>query len=201
MTTQIDSQAQLSASNEHWLRRVDHSGYPLLIARLLLGYMFISMGSDKVNDPVKFLKLLREYEMFPDSAFALENTIALTLPWIEVLCGAVLIVGVLVRGAALTLLLLLTGFTIVIIIRAVGIYGEGELASFCDVKFDCGCGGGLVGMCRKIPENTGLWLLCWVALFSSSRRFCLSGILTNQEVNDATDVVVEGHITGTQPTE
>jgi len=167
------------SANESKIKRLDRSGYPLLVARLVLGVVFIQMGWSKVSDPISFLKMLREYEMFPPGAFVLENLIALTLPWIEVLCGVLLIAGVLVRGAALTLLLMLTGFTIVIAIRAVGMYNTGEFKSFCDVAFDCGCGSGLIGMCKKLPENFGLWLISWVPFLSSSRRFCLSGVLGN----------------------
>lgn len=193
--TQNDSMTQADSTTGHWLHRVDRSGYPLLIARLVLGYMFISMGIDKVGDPIAFLKLLREYDLFPDGAFAIENLIALTLPWIEVLCGALLIVGVLVRGAGLTLLLLLTGFTIVIAIRAVGIYNAGAFKSFCDVAFDCGCGGGPKGMCLKIPENIGLWALSWVPLLSASRRFCLAGLLGNRAAPASSGAENTGHIT------
>ncbi len=167
------------------IKRIDQTGYPLLVARLILGIVFIQMGWSKVSDPIAFLKMLREYEMFPPSAYLLENAIALTLPWIEVVCGAVLIAGVFVRGAALTLLIMLTGFTIVIAIRAIGMYNTGEFKSFCDVAFDCGCGSGLVGMCKKLPENFGLWLISWVPFLSTSRRFCLAGALGNHPSNDA----------------
>ncbi|HNO79950.1 MAG TPA: DoxX family protein [Phycisphaerae bacterium] len=167
------------------IKRLDQSGYPLLVARLLLGVVFLLMGWNKVSDPIAFLKLLREYEMFPSSAYVLENAIALTLPWIEVICGLALIAGVFVRGAAFALLVMLTGFTIVIAIRAIGMYNTGEFKSFCDVKFDCGCGGGLIGMCRKLPENFGLWLACWIPFLSTSRRFCLASLLGNTPSTDS----------------
>ncbi|GJM26256.1 MAG: hypothetical protein DHS20C16_26710 [Phycisphaerae bacterium] len=184
MTTKSNP-LQAESSTMGRIKSLDQSGYPLLIARLVLGIMFIQMGWSKVGDPVSFLKMLREYEMFPPGAFVLENMIALTLPWIEVLCGVLLIVGILVRGAALTLLLMLTGFTIVITIRAIGMFNSGEFESFCDVAFDCGCGGGLVGMCKKLPENFGLWLISWIPLLSASRRFCLAGALGNRPTPDA----------------
>jgi uncharacterized membrane protein YphA (DoxX/SURF4 family) len=183
--TMNNSPLQLNPTGKSKIRSLDQSGYPLLVARLILGIMFIMMGWSKVSDPVSFLKMLREYQMFPPGAFVLENVIALTLPWIEVLCGVLLIGGILVRGAALTLLLMLTGFTIVIVIRAVGMYNTGEFNSFCDVAFDCGCGSGLVGMCRKLPENFGLWLISWVPFLSASRRFCLAGVLGNHPMPGA----------------
>ncbi len=178
-----------------WIRLLDRSGYPLLIARFVLGVLFIQMGWSKIDDPVAFLKLLREYEMFPTGAFVFENIIALTLPWIEVVCGVLLIVGLFVRGAGLTLLLMLTAFTIVITIRAIGMYKTGDFKSFCDVAFDCGCGGGLIGMCRKIPENFGLWLLSWIPFLSASRRFCLAGVLGNRPISVGEDACESPNVT------
>lgn len=154
------------------LYRIDASGVPLLIARFVLGGMFIWMGLAKVADPVDFLKLIHEYRIFPGWLYLLLNLTAVTLPWLEVLCGVLLVTGVAVRGAALLLFGLLTFFTIAIILRAVGIH-QTEGTPFCSIRFDCGCGAGIVWMCRKIPENAGLWLLALLTLISRSRRFCL----------------------------
>lgn len=159
------------------LARMDRTGWPLLVARLVLGVMMLRMGWSKAWSPESFLKLLREYEMFPDAAYAVQNLIAVTLPWVEIVCGVLLLVGLLIRGSSLALLVLLTVFTIVIAIRAWGIHTT-EGLPLCDIHFDCGCGGGDVYMCRKLPENAVLWLLTWIGLFSKSRRFCLSGVYT-----------------------
>ena len=42
------------------LRRMDRTGVPLLLARLVLGGMFIYMGVDKIQNQVLFLKLIRQ---------------------------------------------------------------------------------------------------------------------------------------------
>ncbi|MDX9975213.1 MAG: DoxX family protein [FCB group bacterium] len=161
------------------IRRIDDTGIPLLVARLVLGLMFISMGWSKATEPVAFLKLIHEYELVPASQYVLLNNIAVTLPWIEMFCGVLLLAGVLIRGASLTILVMLTGFTIAIAMRAVGIHNA-EGTPFCDIHFDCGCGGGDVYMCRKLPENVGLWLLSLVTLISRSRRFCLSKLFSGK---------------------
>ena len=144
----------------------------LLAARLVLGGMFVWMGLSKVYDPVGFMKLIREYQMVPDRFWWMLNLMATTLPWVEVLCGLLLIAGVALRGTALLLLTMLVGFTVVVTLRAIGIHDAGGIA-FCDIKFDCGCGGGEVFICQKLPENIGLAVLSLVAIFSRSRRFCL----------------------------
>lgn len=154
------------------LKRWDESGIPLLIARLVIGGMFVWLGVHKVTDPVEFLKLIRQYHMVPESVPLLLNAMAALLPWIEICCGVLLIAGIAVRGSALMLLVMLTVFTVAIFMRALGIHSAEHIA-FCAIKFDCGCGGGEVYVCRKLPENLGLWLLAWVALLSNAYRFCL----------------------------
>lgn len=156
------------------LSRIDRTGVPLALARLVLAVVFIGMGWSKAGDPVAFLKLLREYEALPDSTYVLQNTIAVTLPWIEIACGVALLLGVAIRGSALTLLGMLTVFTVLIAWRAWRIHQGGT--PFCDIAFDCGCGSGVVNVCAKLPENIGLWLLSWIPLLSRSRRFCLEDL-------------------------
>lgn len=183
------------------LRRWGNTGVPALAARLILGMMFVWMGLAKtglpqtilqrtgtmdspavqrvlglglveLSGPVDFLKLIREYKMFPEQAWRLLNLTAVVLPWIEVLCGLFLIFGVGVRGSSLVLLVLLIFFTIVVAWRATGIHQAGGIA-FCAIKFDCGCGAGEVLICRKLAENVALALLSIGVLLSRSRRFCL----------------------------
>ncbi len=158
------------------LRRLDDTGAPLLIARLVLGVMMIGMGWSKAWDPVAFLKLLREYDMIPAGWYVLQNLIAVTLPWIEIVCGIALVHGVLIRGSSLVLLLLLTGFTFIIVLRAVDIHTTQGLP-YSQIHFDCGCGGGDVYVVRKIPENVGLWLLALIGLISRSEPRTLGQLL------------------------
>jgi uncharacterized membrane protein YphA (DoxX/SURF4 family) len=154
------------------LRRPEWSGIPLLVIRLALGGFFVYMGLKKAVDPVDFMKLIREYQMVPDAAWWGLNLVSVTLPWVEVVCGLLLLTGVALRGAALTLLVMLLVFTPVVAIRALGIYQASDIA-FCDIEFDCGCGAGIVNICWKLPENITLMLLSLFVLASRTRRFCL----------------------------
>lgn len=159
----------------HWLRRIDDLGWPLVIVRLILAYMFITMGWEKAWHPEAFIKLIREYEMVPDSAYLFLNTLGVVLPWLEITCGVALLLGVMVRGAAALLAGMLVAFTTAIILRAIGIY-QGEPIAFCAISFDCGCGGGLTNVCVKIPENIGLLALSLLAVFARSRFLCLAAL-------------------------
>jgi len=73
-----------------------------------------------------------------------------------------------VRGTALLLVLMLVPFTAVVLHRALGVANLQHIA-FCAVRFDCGCGGGEVLICRKLVENTFLILLS-LALVSGFGR-------------------------------
>jgi len=139
-------------------------------ARWLLGALFVYTGLEKVCDPVAFLKLVRQYDLV-HTPFLL-NSIAATLPWFEACCGALLLVGVAVRGTALTLVAVLVPFTGVVWHRAL-ILEAAKLIPFCAVKFDCGCGTGEVFICAKLLENFCLILLsCWL-LSGRGRRYAL----------------------------
>ena len=140
-----------------------------LLARWLLGALFLYMGLQKALDPVAFLKLLRQYNMV-QSSLAL-NSIALALPWFEVFCGLLLLAGIAVRGAALLLAAMLAVFTAVVLHRALGIQAARAIP-FCAVKFDCGCGGGPEFICAKLPENIGMFLLALCLLAGRGRAFC-----------------------------
>ena len=72
-----------------------------VLARWVLGAVFLHMGLNKALHPVDFLKLLRQYDFVQSSL--LLNSMAAALPWFEVFCGLLLLLGVAVRGTALTL--------------------------------------------------------------------------------------------------
>ncbi len=144
-------------------RWIDYCG---ILSRWLLGALFVYMGFSKALHPEDFLKLLRQYDLTTQPVVL--NTIAACLPWFEVFCGLVLLAGVAVRGTALLLVLMLVPFTAVVLHRALGVASLQHIA-FCAVRFDCGCGGGEVLICRKLVENAFLILLS-LALVSGFGR-------------------------------
>lgn len=158
------------------LRRLDQTGVPLMIARLVLGGVFVYNGVVKASHPFDFMKMVREYHMVPDHPAIFLNLIGSVLPWLEIWCGLLLILGLAMRGSALLILTMLVGFTIAVTVRALNIhFTEGK--PFCAIYFDCGCGTGVEWICGKIPKNLGMCLLSLIILFSKSRRFCLDSVL------------------------
>jgi uncharacterized membrane protein YphA (DoxX/SURF4 family) len=92
-----------------------------VLARWWLGCVFIFMGLHKaLPDPEVFLKLVDQYNMV--STPFLLNSIGAALPWFEVYCGVLLLVGVAVRGSALMLVAMLVPFTLVVLKKALAIW-------------------------------------------------------------------------------
>ncbi len=146
---------------------VDATG---VLARWLLGMLFIYLGLSKALHPVDFLKLVRQYDLL-HSPWLLDSVAAM-LPWFEVFCGGLLLAGIAVRGSALMLILMLVPFTGAIFHRALALQSALSIP-FCMVKFDCGCGTGEVFVCRKLLENLILILLAGWLLAGSGRNFCV----------------------------
>lgn len=141
----------------------------VLAARLVLGGAFVALGVVKYGDPVAFMKGVREYDVFPPGSTAL-NWIAATLPVLEIVLGACLVLGIAVRGAALATAVSLIAFTTAVLLRAMAIH-DAQGGEFCAIAFDCGCGTGVEKVCRKVPENLGMIVLATIVLFANTTRF------------------------------
>jgi len=149
-----------------------------ILARWLVGGLFLYMGLEKALHPVEFLKLVRQYELVTSPV--LLNSIAALLPWFEAFCGLLLLAGVAVRGSALMLLGMLVPFTILVVKRALAIHAA-QGVPFCAVEFDCGCGAGEVLICSKLMENCALvFLSCWLQLGRGQKLCMRYGLLKSE---------------------
>ena len=84
-----------------WARRV---------WRVFLGLIFISAGWSKIGEPLALLADIYAYQIPLPDRFA--EILSVTLPWLEILIGAVLISGLLPRLATSALLGLLAIYTL-----------------------------------------------------------------------------------------
>ncbi len=157
------------------LRRMDNTGIPSVVARLVAGAYIAYLGYQKIGDPIHFLKLINQYEMIPDGWYLLHNFMVVVLPWLEIVGGLALIVGVLLRGTAILMTALVALFTVVVFLRAMGFVADGT--PFMEVAFDCGCGGGPEIIWQKLLKNMGLMVLTLWLCYSNSRRFSCSGFM------------------------
>jgi uncharacterized membrane protein YphA (DoxX/SURF4 family) len=78
-----------------------------LAARLLLGCIFIVASIEKVIHPEPFARAVYNYRLLPDAAV---NVVALWLPWLELVGGVLLVIGVWLRGSIVVLIGLLVVF-------------------------------------------------------------------------------------------
>jgi putative oxidoreductase len=80
-----------------------------LPVRLYLGYVFVWACWHKILDPGAFALDVATYQMLP---LPLINVFALVLPWVELLAGAMLVVGLRVRAAALLVVGMMAAFMV-----------------------------------------------------------------------------------------
>lgn len=101
--------------------------HPWLTIRvqIALGAIFFVAALPKIADPPSFAHMIYNYRLVPGP---LVNALALVMPWVEILAGLALILGLWRREAAV-----LTGLLVVVFIVAIGV----NLARGHAV--DCGC--------------------------------------------------------------
>lgn len=136
-----------------------------LAARLTLGLVFLAAALPKLADPPGFAKAIWAYDLFAPWSL---NPLALVLPWLELLCGLALCLGLWVRAAATWVAVLLLSFSLALSIN---------LARHHSV--DCGCFGStghtseaeqLADMRWSLLRDAGLLLLALQVLLASSPR-------------------------------
>jgi uncharacterized membrane protein YphA (DoxX/SURF4 family) len=93
--------------------------------QIALGAIFVVAALPKIVDPPSFAHMIYNYRLVPGFAI---NFLALVMPWVELLTGIALILGVWRRSAAA-----LIGAMLLVFILAIGI----NLAR--DNAIDCGC--------------------------------------------------------------
>ena len=76
-------------------------------AQIALGAVFVVAALPKLADPPAFAKAIWYYQLFPGF---LIHPLALTLPWLELLCGLALCLGLWTRAAAAWITVLLLSF-------------------------------------------------------------------------------------------
>ena len=97
-----------------------------LALRLLLGFVFVYASLDKIWDPAAFAKIVYQWQVVGPVP---SNLVAVTLPWVELVAGLLLIAGVWKRESALVVALML----VVFIVAAGTVMARGI-----DVE-NCGC--------------------------------------------------------------
>jgi uncharacterized membrane protein YphA (DoxX/SURF4 family) len=140
--------------------KVLSSKYVVFAARLILGVVFIYASLEKIQNPAGFAQAIYNYRMVPE---ALINIMAIVLPWLELICGILIIVGVFVRGSALLIGAMLAVFIVAL-----------SSAILRGLDISCGCftlegGRGIAG--KTLVEDILLMICVAIALLHGVKVF------------------------------
>ena len=135
------------------------SPYLSLIFRIYIGWIFIYAGLSKMAEPLIFAESVANYQIIPYWGL---NIVTIFLPWLELVCGFYLILGLRTKATASILSSLLFLFTLFIVINI-----------FRGSQMNCGCfddAGDPIGW-KKVIINS-IWLLMTIqVLFFDTIHF------------------------------
>lgn len=141
-----------------------------LVARLVVGGVWIAAGAVKLPDPYASVQAVRAYEILPASA---AEAVGYLLPVVEVVVGLALVLGLLTRGAGVVSALLF----VVFIAGIASVWARG-------LEIDCGCfgGGGYDPDARsnypwEIARDVGLLALSGFVVWLPRTRLALDNVL------------------------
>jgi uncharacterized membrane protein YphA (DoxX/SURF4 family) len=144
------------------MEMLKNNPYISLIARIVLGCVFIVVGVTKIAEPKLFANEIGNYQMLPD---LLVNIPAIILPWLELVTGLMLILGIKLKETSFIAGILLIVFTLGVAIA----WARG-------LDINCGCFSTIkeekVGL-SKILQNSGLLVLTYLIFISKSIKFRL----------------------------
>lgn len=140
--------------------------YLVLAARLLIGGLFVYASFHKILDPAEFAQAIRNYQLGP---VELTNLAAMILPWLELIAGALLIVGIQTRPSALITTCLLAVFL-------VGLYR----AYFIGLDIACGCFSSAAASAGRIDavtlvRDSSLFVISFLIVIGDRGEFSLLG--------------------------
>lgn len=140
------------------LKQILSNKYFLLSCRIVVGFVFIFAAFSKAADAEGFAQAISNYKLLPNF---LINILAITLPWIELSTGLLLVFGISTKENSAILSGLLIIFILAIVI---------SLARGLDIE--CGCFGTIDGSkvgLKKILENIGLLILSLILIKFDSK--------------------------------
>ena len=93
------------------MNRLYENSKVILLARIILGIVFIYASIDKIANPIDFSNAIDNYHISP---VQLNNLAALIIPWVELIVGICLIFGIFLEGASIISICLLIFFIFII---------------------------------------------------------------------------------------
>lgn len=140
--------------------------YAALVLRLYLGGLFVYASMYKISYPLEFAENIASYQLLP---FWAVNMMAIVLPWTELICGLLLMLGLRAKSAVCMIGGMLVMFTL-----AIGI------TLLRNIPIGCGC---FHSMEEPMSWTTLVRDLAWLAMavhvyafdsaFQLERRFLI----------------------------
>jgi len=116
--------------------------------QVAIGVVFLAAALGKIGDLGAFAGQVHNFQLVPVAA---ENLVAIALPWVEIVAGLALVLGIRARAGAVVA----TGLMAVFIVAVAAALAR-------DLSIECGCfgkaGASRVGW-SKLAQNVGLLLL------------------------------------------
>jgi putative oxidoreductase len=143
------------------LKHLFNNSWIEIVLRWSLGITFIYASYYKIMSPMDFAEIVYGYNLFPE---VLINLIAIILPFVELISGLCLLLGIYPRSAAFIINGLLAAFIFILTINLIRGY-----------EFDCGCFSAETTMSPKMMVARDVIYLIMglqVFLFNGVRKGC-----------------------------
>jgi uncharacterized membrane protein YphA (DoxX/SURF4 family) len=123
-------------------------GWLVLPCRVILGGLFVFAGVMKLLKPMDFAQAIEAFKLMPEKAEHLTVLATFVMPWLEIITGGFLVIGLWARSAALVISALLVVF--IGMIASVLVRGL-DVNCGCFGKFEYPCTGPM-GWCQIIRD-------------------------------------------------
>lgn len=153
------------------MKKILSNQFLLLIARLVVGGVFLFFSIGKLDNPAGFAKEIGNYDFLP--YFSL-NFFAISIAWIELFIGLFLVLGIRVRSAAF----ISSALMVVFIIAIFSAMARG-------LNINCGCFShqtAIVGW-QKILEDFILLVLSLLIFFNTEHRISLEYYIKKEAIS------------------
>jgi uncharacterized membrane protein YphA (DoxX/SURF4 family) len=144
----------------------------VLFLRVALGLVFIVASLDKIENPGQFAQNIANYRLLP---YEFIYGVAIILPWLEIMTGSLLVLGIWTRASALLTLSMLLVFIFAV-----------SQALWRHLDISCGCFS-TDPLAHKMTRWTLYWDLIWlswavIVIIFQSEAYSLPRILRGKKV-------------------